>query len=113
MARLYSNENLPLEVVARLRALGHDVLTSLEAGNANTQIPDQAVLEFAVRNERALLTINRWDFVRLHTEYPNHFGIIVCSQDPDTSGQAERIHRIMEETADLRGQLLRVNRPPR
>jgi hypothetical protein len=34
MASLYTNENVPLEVVAELRRLGHDVLTSYEAGNA-------------------------------------------------------------------------------
>jgi hypothetical protein len=32
MARLYSNENFPLPVVEKLRALGHDVLTVQEAG---------------------------------------------------------------------------------
>lgn len=32
MARFYSNENFPLPVVERLRALGHDVLTTYEAG---------------------------------------------------------------------------------
>ncbi len=31
MARLYSNEDLPLSVVERFRALGHDVLTVQEA----------------------------------------------------------------------------------
>jgi len=31
MARLYSNENFPLPVVERLRALGQDVLTTQEA----------------------------------------------------------------------------------
>ena len=30
MARLYSNENFPLPVVERLRALGHEVLTIQE-----------------------------------------------------------------------------------
>jgi len=35
MARFYSNENFPLPVVEALRAMGHDVLSSLDAGNAN------------------------------------------------------------------------------
>ena len=35
MAGLYSNENFPLPVVERLRALGHDVLTLQEAGKAD------------------------------------------------------------------------------
>jgi len=37
MARFYSNENLPLRAVQSLRALGHDVLTSLEADRAPTR----------------------------------------------------------------------------
>ena len=35
MARLYSNENFPLPVVLELRRLGHDVVTTQEAGLAN------------------------------------------------------------------------------
>ena len=47
MARFYSNENIALQVVMELRRLGHDVLTSLEAGNANASVPDPEVLAFA------------------------------------------------------------------
>lgn len=38
MARFYSNENIASQVVMELRRLGHDVLTSLEAGNANASV---------------------------------------------------------------------------
>jgi hypothetical protein len=38
--RFYANENLMTELVETLRQLGHDVLTSYEAGNANQGIPD-------------------------------------------------------------------------
>jgi len=34
MARLYSNENFPMPVVAELRNFGHDVLTIQETGKA-------------------------------------------------------------------------------
>lgn len=47
IARLYSNENFPLPVVEALRTLGHDVLTSLDAGKANDAIPDDEVLRYA------------------------------------------------------------------
>lgn len=53
MAFLSANENFPYQVVQALRGLGHDVLTSLEAGNANQSIPDEQVLEFATQNRRA------------------------------------------------------------
>ena len=37
MARLYANENFPLPVVEELRRLGHEVLTTYEAGDAGNQ----------------------------------------------------------------------------
>lgn len=66
MARFYANENFPLQTVRELRMLGHDVLTSLEAGNANRSEPDEAGLVFAARENRILLTQNRLHFLRLH-----------------------------------------------
>jgi hypothetical protein len=111
MASLYSNENFPLQVVEALRKIEHDVLTSLEAGQANQSIDDDAVLIFATQLNRTLLTINRHDFIREHTRNPNHAGIIVCTQDPDTEGQAQRIHQAIKDNEPLAGKLIRVNRP--
>jgi predicted nuclease of predicted toxin-antitoxin system len=68
MASLYSNENFPKRVVDELRQLGHDVLTSYEAGRANQKIPDDQVLQFAISRNRAVLTLNRSDFIRLHQD---------------------------------------------
>jgi len=62
MARIYSNENVAKGVVDRLRELGHDVLTSYEAGNANAGISDKDVLEFSFNKGRVLITNNRQDF---------------------------------------------------
>jgi hypothetical protein len=59
MIRLYANENFPQPVVAALRALGHDVLTSQDAGNAGQSISDEAVLRFATEQGHALLAISR------------------------------------------------------
>ncbi len=42
MARLYSDENFPFEVVEHLRAQGHDVLTTHDAGKSNQGIEDGA-----------------------------------------------------------------------
>lgn len=66
MARFYSDENVPLDVVRGLRSLGHDVLTAFEAGQANRNTQDDEVLRFAVEEKRAVLTLNRLDFHRLH-----------------------------------------------
>ena len=110
MARLYSNENFPLPVVDKLRALGHGVLTIQETGQADQAVPDDKVLEFATTENRAMLTLNRRHFIRLHRERPQHAGIVVCTVDPDFAGQAGRIHKAIRGQDSLKGQLIRVNR---
>ena len=113
MARLYANENFPFQVVSALRDMGHDVLTSLDAGKANQSIPDDEVLAFATQEKRALLTINRRDFIPFHEKGVQHTGIVVCTQDGDVSGQASRIHESIRNNVTLVGQLIRINRPHR
>lgn len=111
-ARLYSNENFHRRVVEALRELGHDVLTSLEAGRSNQRIPDEEVLHFATSERRAVLTFNRLHFIRLHRHAAGHHaGIVVCSEDHDTRSLAQRIDEAIREAGELSGQLLRVNRP--
>ncbi|MBC7225660.1 MAG: DUF5615 family PIN-like protein [Thermoflexales bacterium] len=111
MARLYANENFPMPVVEELRKLGHDVLTMLEAGQTGQAMSDEAVLLFARQEGRAILTMNRRHFIRLHRDNPDHSGIIVCSFDPDFEELARRVHRAIEAEPALQGRLLRVNRP--
>jgi len=112
VARLYANENFPLPVVSELRRLGHDVLTMAEVGRAGQALPDEDVLLFAAAESRALLTLNRRHFVRLHGLNPGHAGIIACTFDRDFAGQAARIHAAISGAEQLTGQLLRVNRLP-
>lgn len=111
MAKLYANENFPLPVVERLRQFGHDVITIQETAKAEQRTSDQDVLQFTMADDRAVLTLNRKHFIRLHQEQPGHAGIIVCTVDPDFAGQAARVHAALETAADLQGQLIRVNRP--
>jgi hypothetical protein len=113
MASFYANENFPLRVVQALRLLGHDVLTSLEAGNANRGIPDEDVLLFSSSQNRVLLTLNRRDFIRLHNISQRHAGIVVCTQDENIQQQADCIHNAIAEISNLSGQLIRINRPAR
>ncbi len=113
MASLYSNENVPRRVVEELRLLGHDVLTSFEAGRANQKIPDDQVLAFATEQRRAVLTLNRLDFIRLRRDTQGaHAGIIVCTRDDaDPAAFARRIHAAVADAGDPVGQLIRVVRP--
>jgi len=110
VAKLYSNENFPLPVVRMLRDKGHDVLTTLDAGKAGAAIPDADVVRFATELGRAVLTLNRKDFIRLHLESANHAGMIVCTFDADFASQAEHIQRAIGANPNLHGQLIRVNR---
>ena len=111
MARIYANENLPIQVVEALRQIGHDVLTTAEAGNAGRAIPDDDVLAFATLHQRILVTLNRKHFIRLHREQLGHEGIVVCTFDLDYTGLAQRIHTAIIAESDMTGKLLRVNRP--
>jgi hypothetical protein len=109
-ARLYANENFPLPAVMALRTLGHDVLTSWDTGKANESIPDDQVLCFATENERAVITHNRLDFIRLHRINPDHSGIVVCTVDTNFPALANRIDARLQSVTSLKGQLIRINR---
>lgn len=112
MAKFYSNENFPLPVVLELRRLGHDVLTSLDAGRANRAISDEEVLTFAISEGRCLLSLNRRHFFNLAKRFPQHTGMVLCTFDPDFVGQAGRINEALSAQVPLEGQIIRVNRPP-
>lgn len=112
MARLYANENFPLETVLALRRLGHDVLTTQDAGRAGQAVPDPDVLAFAIDQDRAVVTFNRRDFIRLHAARPAHAGIIVCTADADFTNLARNVHEALSAVLDLHGQLVRVYRAP-
>jgi predicted nuclease of predicted toxin-antitoxin system len=111
LARLYANENFPYPVVESLRSLGHDVLTVQESGHGENAMPDDEVLRFAIGEGRAVVTLNRRDFVSLHNDSNDHLGIIVCTVDENFAAQASRIDREISSHQSLAGQLIRVNRP--
>jgi hypothetical protein len=108
LVRLLADENLPLAVVVALRSRGHDVVTIAESV-LGSGAPDLEVLLHACVHGRAVVTLDRRDFFRLHREQPDHEGIIACTFDPDFVGQAQRIHEALPDA--LRGQFVRVNRP--
>ncbi|HET6884049.1 MAG TPA: DUF5615 family PIN-like protein [Pirellulales bacterium] len=113
MARLYANENFPRPVVDELRRLGHDAITVAESGRAGQKMSDEEVLEFAISQGRAVLTLNRKHFFRLHWSRPQHAGIVACTYDPDFAAQGQRIDAAIAGITDFSRQLIRVNRPQR
>jgi predicted nuclease of predicted toxin-antitoxin system len=111
VALLYADEGFPKVVTQLLRQLDHDVLMVQEAGQANQKIPDGQVLAFATNQGRAVLTLHRDDFIRLHRLSADHAGIIVCTEDLDRQRLAARIHQAIAAEESLIGKLIRVYRP--
>ncbi len=111
MVKLYANENFPLETVLILRQLGYDILTTHEAGKSNLKIPDEEVLDYAISEKRAIITVNRKDFIRLHRANVTHCGIIVCTKNDDFKFFAACIHQVLlQQPADVSDKLIRVYR---
>ena len=110
MAKLYTNENVPLPVAEELRLLGHDVMTVQESGLGGQSVPDRTVLRFAIDQGRCLITLDRRHFVKLHEEPPGHLGIIVCTADSDFVALATRIDAAVRGNPSAAGTLMRVNR---
>lgn len=93
------NENLSDEIAQRLRMNGVDAVSSHETGMDTKD--DDAQMQFAVSQGRAIVTINKRDFARINAKYManswEHFGIIV-SNDIDHS---VIYRRLLKLTADL------------
>ncbi|HEV7667698.1 MAG TPA: DUF5615 family PIN-like protein [Thermoanaerobaculia bacterium] len=112
MARVYSNENLPRQVVEGLRRRGHDVLTTQETGQANRATPDGEVLSFATSQGRVAVTLNRRHFIGMHEKSAGHHaGIVVCTYDPDFEALAARLDSALTSLESWEGRLVRVTRP--
>jgi predicted nuclease of predicted toxin-antitoxin system len=106
----YSNENFALDMVKMLKKLGHTVITSYDAGQDNQSIPDNEVLDFATRNNLAVITFNRDDFIELHDSGIQHSGIIICKTDRDYQGQVGFLHEYLQNQDSLINRLVRIKK---
>lgn len=117
MALCYIDEDVTEYIAPLLRARGHDVMTTTEAGTKGFKDPRQ--LAFAARAARVLITATRGDFVMLHEawlRWPRdwsaedravHAGILIV---PSGSGKlaerlADEIDRFLDSGVDLRNRL--------
>lgn len=77
---LYLDEDVDVLIADLIRAKGFDVVTTPQSGNTGSSDLQQIV--FAVTQGRTLLTHNRVDFEKIHSEFMSrnqrHFGIITA-----------------------------------
>lgn len=111
MIKLYADEQFPLPVVTILRTLGYDTLTIQDAGKAEQKIADPEVLQDAINLNRAVLTMNRRDFIRLHHQVPHHKEIIICKSNTNWEKIAHAIHNHLIKFESIHGELIRIKLP--
>jgi hypothetical protein len=112
VARFDSNANIPIQVVTELRRMGHDVVTSQEAGKANSAVPDLEVLEFADGGEEDSPNSQPASFSPPpSTKHMPLTGIVLCTVAPNFSALAQRIHDAIQTGAEISNCLFRVNWP--
>jgi hypothetical protein len=80
--KLYLDHDISYRIAEQLRARGHDAIGAWEVGN--TELLDEAQLEYAAGQGRVLVTCNTQDFVPLYLDWWNagrhHNGIITSEQ---------------------------------
>ena len=83
-ARLYLDEDVHKRVAHALRVRGFDAISAHEIDLRG--ISDRQQLDYAISQERSLVTFNVADYVKLGREYmasdKKHYGIIVSEQLP-------------------------------
>ena len=109
--KLYADEDFDHRVIARLRALGHDVVTVMDADRRGASDVEQ--LAYATSAGRAVITFNRGDYHALHRRSAVHAGILTCTRDPDVEALAARIHAEISARSDVAGEVIRIVRGAR
>lgn len=110
--KLYLNENLSDEIARRLRSSGVDAVSSHEV-DMDAQ-DDYAQMKFAVVQGRAVVTINKKDFNRIHRYYQangwDHWGIIF-SKDMDLVVIYRRLLRLVSgmQAEEIKNERLRLH----
>lgn len=84
--KLYLDQMLRIEVAEELRRVGHDAVRAAEVGHARAD--DAEILEYAIREDRVLITLDKhfgdWAVLPLR----NHPGVIRLKVHPTTAANA-------------------------
>ncbi len=79
---LYTDQDVDVDLALQIRANGYDAISTYEAGNAGRS--DREQFEFAIRQERTILTHNSKHFDPLFAELAkdkiDHYGLITSEQ---------------------------------
>ncbi len=96
----YFDEDIAVQVAAILTKENYDVLTARDAGMLTRSDTEQ--LEFAIHQERTVVTHNREDFENLHSEYldrgDKHYGIIILHRRQVFNDMANRLLKLLDRT---------------
>ncbi|WP_242018371.1 DUF5615 family PIN-like protein [Pseudanabaena sp. FACHB-1998] len=68
-------------------------------------------MSYAISLNRAVLTMNRRDFIRLHTQIPQHKGIVICKSSTNWEKIAQAIHNHLSQFETIEKQLIRIKLP--
>jgi hypothetical protein len=121
MARIFTDHMIPSEVVGRLRALGHDVVSTRDLSLDGPK--DDVQLLAAATSHRILVTHDILDFEMLHDAWRRwsaawgsvaiHSGILIVPQGWPPQKTTQEIHQFIESGVDLTTRLYRLHRDGR
>lgn len=109
--KVYLDEDLDVIIADMLRYQGFEALTVQDANRKG--LSDANQLEFATKNEMAILTHNRLDYQRLGVEYfesgLSHAGIILAIQRPPKEISSRTLWILSRYTAkEIRNQIFYI-----
>ena len=101
--RLYTDEDVNTALAEQLQQQGYDVLSCYAADNAGKRLSDGWQLAYAAQHERAIVTHNIADYIRLDKAWKaqqrEHWGIIIVRQDTTIGDLVRRARRHLEVVA--------------
>lgn len=106
MSRLPADEHIPVQIVFRMRLLGHDVtfVRDYSSNKSGTSFPDDHVLQLATSEQRAVLTENIADFQQAAKLAGHHAGVVGCKLPP--RGSAKKIARLIDRELKVAASLV-------